>query len=84
MSDHSYTWSDMVLLDLELGTCFLKFLLRSAPIPQHKVNYAYCFTPIMLSLYSIVQVSTHHKPVSLGNLLFMVAIATHFYAQDRR
>ena len=39
MSDHSYSWSDMVLLDLELGTCFLKFLLRSAPIPQHKVNY---------------------------------------------
>ena len=39
MSDHSYSWSDMVLLDLELGTYFLKFLLRSAPIPQHKVNY---------------------------------------------
>ena len=45
---------------------------------HHKANYAHCFTPIMLSLHSIVQVSTHHKPVSL---LFMIALATHFYAQ---
>ena len=30
---------------------------------HHKTNYAHCFIPIMLLLYSIVQVSTHHKPV---------------------
>ena len=33
----------------------------------------------MSLLYSIVQVSTHHKPVSLGNLVFMIALATNFY-----
>ena len=40
-------------------------MLFIAPIMlyQHKANYDHCFTPIMLSLYSIVQVSTHHKPV---------------------
>ena len=43
---------------------------------QHKTNNARCFIPIMLSLYSVVQVSTHHKPG------FMIASATHFYAQD--
>ena len=68
----------------EVGTrtlCFLKFLICYALIPHHKANYAHCFTSIMLSLYSIVQVSTHHKSVSL---LFMIDLATHFYAQDRQ
>ena len=56
-------------------------IMLYALIPQHKANYAHCFTPIMLSLYGIVQVSSHHKPVSL---LLMIALATYFYAQNRQ
>ena len=29
---------------------------------QHKANNVRCFIPIMLSIYSVLQVSTHHKP----------------------
>ena len=63
-----YIWKWTETPALLVGTrtlCFLKFLLCFALILHDKANYAHCFTPIMLSLYGIVQVSTHHKPVSL-------------------
>ena len=61
-----------------------KFLLCYALIPQHRANYAHCFTPIMSLLYSIVQVSTHHKPVSFRKFGLYDSFSYKFlYAQDR-
>ena len=62
----------------------LKFLLCYAPILQGEAHYAYCFTRIILLIYSIVQVSTHHNIQFVKTLALYDSFTRHFYAQERR